>query len=64
MRMMRYEPKPDYVPHWHFADAVEHADDPVVNDALGSIHLADSTGMDEELETGDAKAWNFQTYED
>lgn len=39
-------------------------DDGVVNDALGSIDPADSTGIDEELETGDAKAWNFPTRED
>lgn len=40
------------------------ADDVLVNDALGSIHLADSSGTDEDLETGDAKAWNFPTRED
>lgn len=39
-------------------------DDGVVNDALGSIDVADSTGIDDELETGDAKAWNFPTHED
>jgi hypothetical protein len=39
-------------------------DDLLVNDALGSIHAADSTGMDEELETGDAKDRNFPTRED
>lgn len=39
-------------------------EDLLVNDALGSIHAADSSGLDEELETGDAKAWNFPTRED
>jgi hypothetical protein len=39
-------------------------DDVLVNDALGSVHAADSSGSDEELETGDAKAWNFPTRED
>jgi hypothetical protein len=39
-------------------------DDFLVNDALGSVHAADSSGTDEELETGDAKAWNFPTRED
>ena len=45
---------------------METADDEdvLVNDSMGSIHLADSSGMDEELETGDAKAWNFPTRED
>jgi hypothetical protein len=36
----------------------------MVNDAMGSIHLADSDGMDEEMETGDAKWANFPTRED
>ena len=61
---MRLESKPAYTPHWHFAESMELAEDDLYNDALGSIHLADSTGMDEDLETGDAKTWNFQTYED
>lgn len=39
-------------------------DEGVVNDSLGTIDLADSTGIDEELETGDAKTWNFPTRED
>jgi hypothetical protein len=39
-------------------------DDVLVNDSMGSIHAADSSGMDEELETGDAKTWNFPTRED
>jgi hypothetical protein len=39
-------------------------DDILVNDALGSIHAADSSGIDDDLETGDAKAWNFPTRED
>ncbi len=36
----------------------------LVNDSFGSIHAADSTGTDEELETGDARALNFPTRED
>ncbi len=56
--------RPVSPPHWHFADAAEMTDEPLVNDALGSIHLADSTGMDEDMETGDAKTWNFPTRED
>ena len=45
---------------------METADDEdvLVNDSMGSIHLADSSGMDEDLETGDAKTWNFPTRED
>jgi hypothetical protein len=61
---MRLEYRPLYRPNWQFADARETAEDVLYNDALGSIHLADSTGTDEDLETGDAKTWNFQTNED
>jgi hypothetical protein len=39
-------------------------DDLLVNDSLGSIHAADSSGVDEELENGDAKTLNFPTRED
>ena len=44
-------------------DATEE-DDLMVNDALGTISLADSTGSDEDKETGDAKVLNFPTKED
>jgi hypothetical protein len=30
----------------------------VVNDSLGTVNVADSTGSDEEKETGDAKVGN------
>lgn len=39
-------------------------DDAIVNDSLGTIDPADSTGVDEEKETGDAKRDNFPTRED
>jgi hypothetical protein len=39
-------------------------DDVLVNDSLGCITLADSSGSDEEMETGDAKVQNFPTRED
>ena len=39
-------------------------DDVLVNDSFGSIHAADSSGTDEDLETGDAKTYNFPTRED
>lgn len=61
---MRLEYRPPYRPNWQFVDPSEAADYLLYNDALGTIRPADSTGMDEELETGDAKTWNFQTYED
>jgi hypothetical protein len=43
---------------------VEKKDDDVVNDSLGTIDPADSTGSDEEKETGDAKEKNRNTRED
>ena len=61
---MRLDLKPAYTPHRHFAESMELGEDGLYNDSLGSILLADSTGMDEELETGDAKTSNFPTCED
>ncbi len=42
----------------------EGAEEAVINDSLGTIDTSDSTGTDEELETGDAKDENFDTHED
>jgi hypothetical protein len=39
-------------------------DDGVVNDSFGTIDIADSTGLDEKKETGDAKTKNKNTHED
>jgi hypothetical protein len=39
-------------------------DDGVVNDSLGTVNPADSTGTDEDKETGDAKRGNTKTRED
>ena len=39
-------------------------DDGVVNDSLGTVDSADSTGTDENKETGDAKRGNRNTRED
>ena len=38
--------------------------DVIVNDSLGTVDQADSTGTDEEKETGDAKKNNRPTRED
>jgi hypothetical protein len=40
------------------------SDDGMVNDSLGTIDSADSTGSDETKETGDAKKNNKPTRED
>ena len=42
----------------------ETEDDTIVNDSLGTVDIADSTGIDEDRETGDAKANNLDTRED
>jgi hypothetical protein len=42
----------------------ENAEDGLVNDSLGTINWADSTGSDEEMETGEAKVGNWNTRED
>jgi hypothetical protein len=42
----------------------EGAEEAVINDSLGTIDTSDSTGTDEDLETGDAKDENFDTHED
>lgn len=39
-------------------------DDEIVNDSLGTVDPADSTGSDEAKETGDAKTRNKNTRED
>ncbi len=45
-------------------DEKNAADDGVVNDSLGTVSIADSTGTDEDRETGDAKTRNKNTHED
>jgi hypothetical protein len=45
-------------------DEDANPDEGVVNDSLGTVNTADSTGVDEERETGDAKRNNKNTRED
>jgi hypothetical protein len=45
-------------------DTEEKVDDGVVNDSLGTVDVADSTGSDPEKETGDAKKNNVNKRED
>jgi hypothetical protein len=56
--------KPNHEQPGGFIDRNANADDGVVNDSLGEVNTADSTGLDEEKETGDAKAHNKNTHED
>lgn len=45
-------------------DEKTNRDDGVVNDSLGTVNSADSTGLDENKETGDARRNNKNTRED
>jgi hypothetical protein len=45
-------------------DTNANPDDGVVNDSFGTVNTSDSTGLDEERETGDAKRNNKNTRED
>jgi hypothetical protein len=60
---MNERPKPTHTQPGGF-EIPERTDDVVVNDSLGTVDSADSTGIDEELETGDAKDKNRNTRED
>ncbi len=56
-------PKPTHTQPGGFEDP-EGVEDEVVNDSLGTVDIADSTGTDEDKETGDAKDKNQDTRED
>ena len=58
MSPTRKQPRPRSVP------VGKEVEEEVVNDSLGTVRPADSTGIDEEKETGDAKDRNFPTRED
>ncbi len=60
---MSKELNPTHTQPGRFEDP-EEAEDEVVNDSLGTVDIADSTGTDEDKETGDAKDNNKDTHED
>jgi len=61
---MSAELKPTHTQPGGFSQKNPKPDDGVVNDSLGTTDSADSTGVDEEKETGDAKTRNRKTRED
>ena len=61
---MTKELKPTHTQPGGFIEENEEAENGVVNDSLGTIDIADSTGTDEEKETGEAKDENKDTKED
>jgi hypothetical protein len=62
-RSMSKDLKPTHTQPGGYEDP-EKTDDIVVNDSLGTVDIADSTGTDEDRETGDAKDKNRNTRED
>lgn len=63
---MREKLKPTHTQPGGFVDkeTEERSEDGVVNDSLGTVNIADSTGIDEEKETGESKTANKDTRED
>jgi hypothetical protein len=61
---MTADRKPTHTQPGGFIDNKNRPDDLVVNDSLGTVDPADSTGSDESKETGDAKVKNKNTRED
>jgi hypothetical protein len=60
---MTARPRPTHSQPGGFEDP-EKAEDEMINDSLGTVNIADSTGTDEDKETGDAKDNNMDTKED
>ena len=58
------KPKPTHTQPGGFQQGNPKNDDGVVNDSFGTVDPADSTGLDENKETGDAKRQNKNTRED
>jgi hypothetical protein len=61
---MTAKTKPTHTEPGAFQEANPKDDNGVVNDSLGTVNLADSSGLDEDKETGDAKTLNKNTRED
>ncbi|UWZ84951.1 hypothetical protein [Occallatibacter riparius] len=61
---MNQKLKPTHDQPGGFQDQNANPDDGVVNDSFGTVNTADSTGLDENKETGDAKRNNKNTRED
>lgn len=61
---MSANPKPTHTQPGGFIENDKKKDDGVINDSLGTIDSADSSGSEENQETGDAKRDNKNTRED
>jgi hypothetical protein len=56
--------KPTHTMPGGLVEEMEESDHDVVNDSFGTVDIADSSGVEDEMETGDAKVCNFDTHED
>ena len=61
---MTEKTKPTHTQPGGLQDVSQKPDDGIVNDSFGTVDIADSTGLDETKETGDAKRLNKNTRED
>jgi hypothetical protein len=61
---MTEKTKPTHTQPGGLQDVNQKPDDGIVNDSFGTVDIADSTGLDETKETGDAKRLNKNTHED
>jgi hypothetical protein len=61
---MTEKTKPTHTQPGGFQQTIPPPDDDIVNDSFGTVDIADSTGLDETKETGDAKHLNKDTRED
>jgi hypothetical protein len=61
---MNGKPRPPHTQPGGLSEKEKKPDNGVTNDSLGTVDPADSTGLDEEKETGDAKRNNKPTRED
>ena len=56
--------KPTHTEPGAYQEVNPQEDTGIVNDSFGTVDPADSTGLDESKETGDAKSRNRDTRED
>jgi len=61
---MKEKLKPTHTQPGGFQEVNPKDDNEVVNDSFGTVDPADSSGLDENKETGDAKTLNRNTRED
>ena len=61
---MKEKLKPTHTQPGAFQESNPKNDDGIVNDSFGTVDPADSTGLDDNKETGDAKRLNKNTRED